>query len=320
MPEPIYVRGALETPSSPAAVWGSGALRIDFIGGPYRITGLDGVQLAHLQRHFGERGVIGAAAQDAPVELTVRRIDADRFKPIHAYGGWEYNGFDFDYAPGRVVTAGLGMLAELRLGPGVRGTLWTPLSDHHWFPGIVFENFFRLVVAYRLLALGGALLHSSGTLDPTGWARLFLGPSGAGKSTLAGLLQSQGHRVLSDDLNAVLPAGDGFRVQCVPFAGTLATFGNPGASHPLAGCYRIIKAQEERVRPAGGAGALALLLSCSPFINRDPLRSDALIANLTRLAAGVAQKELSFSLTGAVAQLLEMETAGAALPAADAAD
>jgi hypothetical protein len=280
---------------------------VDFIGGPYRISGLDEAQRGRLLRHFGERRALGGGVLGTPVELKVRRIDAGHFKPIHAYDGWEYNAFDFAYFPDRVLTAGLSLLAELRLQPSLSATLWTPLSDHDWFPGIVFENFFRLVVAYRLLGLGGALLHSSGTLDANGRARLFLGPSGAGKSTIAGSLQGQGHRVLSDDLNAVLPAGDGFCVQRVPFAGSLAISDAPEGSHPLIGCYRLRKALENRLEPAPSAEALALLLSCGPFVNQDQRRADALVANLRRLVSRVRQSALYFVLDGPVAALLAAE-------------
>ncbi len=105
------------------------------------------------------------------------------------------------------------------------------------------------------------------------------------------------------------PTGTAFASSASPLRARWRRSAPLAPAHPLVGCYRIIKAPQDRVLPAGGAAALVLLLSCSPFVNRDPPRSDALVANLKRLAAAVEQKELSFSLNGAAAGLSEAETA-----------
>jgi hypothetical protein len=74
----------------------------------------------------------------------------------------------------------------------------------------------------RLFLLGsvmGALLYQRGFFPlhgsavETQWgAMIFVGNQGAGKSTLAAQFLKKGYRVLSDDVCAVAPAPDGFRV------------------------------------------------------------------------------------------------------------
>src|SRR5690606_19444533 len=66
----------------------------------------------------------------------------------------------------------------------------------------------------RLLAQLGHLLVHGSALRIDGRGALFIGPSGRGKSTLAGLMQRQGHTVLSDD--CILLVADGERFQALP--------------------------------------------------------------------------------------------------------
>lgn len=62
----------------------------------------------------------------------------------------------------------------------------------------------------RLLAQHGELMAHASALSMSGRHALFTGPSGWGKSTLAGLLQRQGHAVLSDDCVQLLPRSGAF--------------------------------------------------------------------------------------------------------------
>lgn len=66
----------------------------------------------------------------------------------------------------------------------------------------------------RVLAQHGELMVHASALAIGGRNALFTGPSGWGKSTLAGLLQRQGHAMLSDDCVQLVP--DGERFNAVP--------------------------------------------------------------------------------------------------------
>ena len=121
--------------------------------------------------------------------------------------GWEYT-LDQDHAESSVRIAGLRLMARLDWAPELKGALWTPeIAGEEWTS--VLENYLRLLVAYRLLAEGGVLLHSAGVSDGRS-AWLLLGPSGAGKTTASRLCLAAGAEVLSDDLNAArFPDGGG---------------------------------------------------------------------------------------------------------------
>jgi hypothetical protein len=68
------------------------------------------------------------------------------------------------------------------------------------------------VMGFVLRLRGVTALHAS-TVEVGGGAVLLVGPSGAGKSTTAAALASRGVRVLGDDIAALVPGDDGFRVQ-----------------------------------------------------------------------------------------------------------
>ncbi|MCU0788543.1 MAG: hypothetical protein MUC91_10205, partial [Verrucomicrobia bacterium] len=114
---------------------------------------------------------------------------------------------------------------------GINFTAWIPLEaaepaaarlcvvrEEELPQPVVLENFLRILLAHRVLGFGGMLLHSAG-LVVGGRALLFVGRSNAGKTTLSRKADAAGARVLSDDINLVLPAADGYAVHSVPFTG-----------------------------------------------------------------------------------------------------
>jgi hypothetical protein len=243
-----------------------------------------------------------AETETAGIHSRLYRAPASDFRPVDTRG-WEY-AMDFEHEERSVRIIGLYLMARLDWAPALSGALWTS-EEGARFPGI-FENFLRVLVAYRLLELGGAVLHSAGVADGGG-VFLFLGPSGAGKTTLSRMSEERGRAVLSDDLNALLPGLDGGTAQVLklPFTGDLGERRAGAAPSPLRGLLRLEKGADDALRPLSPGETLALLFACSPFVNADPHRQERLLTNLADLAAAAPARVLTFSLGGRFWSILE---------------
>lgn len=274
--------------------WGHDSFAIGCAGGPYALRGLAPDQAAGLRHRFGS-----SAPGPAAVEVRVFRAAAADFRPLDLRG-FE-NHLELDRGPEEIRIAGLELMARLGRGGPLRASLWTSATGGEAFRGVA-ENLLRLVVAYRLLELGGVLLHSA-ALSTAGGAHVFVGASGAGKSTLARLGAAAGLRPLSDDLNAVLPAAGGAVVAPLPFTGDLPP-PPAGPSLPLASLARLEKGDENRRTPLGPAALLAALAACSPYVNGDRERLDDLFGVLARLAGEVPGWVLTFRRDGGFHRLL----------------
>jgi hypothetical protein len=275
------------------------AVTIDFAGGPYRIDGLTSAQAELLRAHFGAL-VVGGEGGGAPaVTAIVEPLARDDHAPADTRG-WEY-ALDFDYRPDRVRFAGWGLVGELD-APVTRGTLATTADASDRFVGVV-ENFFRVVVAYRLVECGGALLHSAGIVDGSG-ARVFFGASGAGKTTLCAHGAATGREVLSDELNALWPTERGVVVEKLPFAGDFGGAAGARAAFPALGLYRIAHAARTRLSPLTPAEALGALVAASPFVNADRHRNARLLRALGELAAAIPVRALGIALHESVWDIL----------------
>jgi len=290
--------------------WGDRELRLDLPGGPYQLLGLSAGQEDGVLATFP--AARAAATGDAPIPIQLLRCTPDEFLPVDVRG-WDY-GLDFDWAPAAVRMAGLGLQGRLDWRPdlaGLAGALWTHEDGGERFPG-VFENFLRVLVAYRLLELGGTVLHSAGVVRD-GAAFLFLGRSGAGKTTAARLSLARGAEVLSDDLNALAIGGawggasGGARsgagvvvVLKLPFTGDLGERRALRPPVPLGGLLRLAQDSADALAPLSRAETLACLLACAPFVNVDPHRRERLEQVLLALAAAAAPRAftLRFSLSG----------------------
>jgi hypothetical protein len=279
--------------------WGSEEVVIDFARGPYRFVGLSVDQVEEVRRRFAglcREPVSGEAA----LQSSLFRASQKQFRSIDL-AGWEST-LDFDYAARAVRFAGLMTMGRLDWCPALRGALWPCDGDDFLGP---FENFFRILVAYRLQEAGGVLLHSAGVVDGQGRATLFLGRSGAGKTTLSRLCTHLGLQILSDDLNALCPGPEGTVVEKMPFAGDFGTTSTPFRAYPLRALCRLEKGTEDRVEEMSAAQSLALLVACSPGVNGDPHRLERLQANLEAALAEAATVSLTFSLAGTFWEALE---------------
>jgi hypothetical protein len=270
--------------------WGDHTVVINFAGGPYAFTQLSAVQAATARDRFGD--LCRWPVEQPAVTARVFRAPAEDFRAITEIP-WEYT-FDMDYAPAWVRLAGLKFMARLDWAPELRVALWTP-EDATLVSHGAFENLFRVVVAYRLLEQGGVLLHSAGVAR-AGEAYLFCGRSGAGKSTLSRLSLAAGHTVLSDDINALCPTDVGVMVEKLPFAGDLGQTAAPNGSYPVRAICRLEKGSEHVLQRLSPAQAVAALLACSPFVNQNPYRRDALLRALTTLLGTIPAYTLKFAL------------------------
>jgi hypothetical protein len=279
--------------------WGDREVILDLPGGPYRFAGLSAEQEVRVLGRFG-----GLRLEAVPVTVIgteLFRASPDDFRTIDVRG-WNYD-LDLDPGPSSLRIAGLDWMGRLDWRPGIAGALWTSEPGGDRFPGI-FENFCRLLVAYRVHEIGGAVIHGAAVVDG-GDALLFAGPSGAGKSTVSRLGLEQGRTVLSDDLNALLPPDKrGVTLAGLPFTGDLKTDGGAGTVLPLRAVFRLEKDTADSLRPLSRAETVACLLACSPFLNADPHRRGAVLSNLLALAENLPSFALRFSLSGRMWSLL----------------
>lgn len=286
--------------------WGEGVLSIDLPGGPYVFTGLAALQIDSIRQVFVERASEGPAVGPAPAVVTrLRRASRPTFLDFERVD-WKIL-IDVDYR-----SDGLRLAAHQWLGridwrhgfdgmAGFAGILWTPLTDGSGFTDL-FENYFRILVAYRLLATGGLLLHSAGVADG-GDGYAFPGASGNGKSTLSKISRREGRLVLSDDGNALGLDHDAAGrprvwIEALPFGGEMRQEPKPRGRFPLRRICALRKGPRARLEPLSRARATGLLLGCSPFVNGDPHRSSRLLETIDSLLAHVPTATLTFSKAG----------------------
>ena len=285
-----FMTGPPSEVESALAPWGGDRVVLELIGGPYAFSGLSPRQSCWIREHF--QAFCNHPAIDATVhETKVCRVSEALFKRIDVRG-WEYT-YERDYQSDRVLLAGLGFFGRISLRPPFCGRLWTSAAAPEDFQG-VFENFLRVLVTYRIAAMGGVLLHSA-AIAKEGRAFVLAGISGAGKSTSSRLALQAGWEVLSDDLNALRPEGADWAVEKVPFAGDLGPTTTAAGSYPLDGVLWLEKADGHGLHETSKAVLLARLLSCAPLLNEDPFRVDQALVTLNTLVLALGRGTLQFA-------------------------
>ena len=188
-------------------------------------------------------------------------------------------------------------MARVDLG---RAGIWTCVEEPVELSGVV-ENVLRPLLAARLLANGGLLVHSAAV---NGY--LFAGRSGAGKSTISRLGLEAGLPVLSDDLNALVPDGNRFAIAPLPFTGDLEEHEVSNEQAPLRAVMGLEKSDREDLHPMTLAATVALLVRCAPYVNQDPMRMPLLLDRATEIASSTARGLVKFRRDGHVWPILDV--------------
>ena len=271
--------------------WGDERVIIRFAGNVYAWVGLSATQVTAARQRFGELCLPPDEEPPAAVEIQVFRATDDDFFDNGRVWSFE---LDLGYAPDAVNIAGFHFMGRLDWTPGLRAALWTS-EDERLVSHSIFENFFRAVVAYHLFERGGVLLHSAAVVNDND-AYVFFGPSGAGKSTISHLSSAAGYVVLSDDMNALRITPGSVVIEKLPFAGDFGqTVGGADGSYPVRALCRLEKGPDPTLQILRPAAALAALLGCAPFINRNPYRRDQLFDQLQVLNARLPVRMLTFA-------------------------
>lgn len=293
------------------APWGDLAIDIDLPGGPYTFHGLEATQAALIRQVFADRAsaASGLGPEDGAVVTRVRRAARADFLDFERVD-WKIL-IDVDYRPQGLRLAAHQWLGRLSWNGDFSGLLWTPVTEGSAFTDL-FENYFRILVAYRLLASGGLLVHSAGVADD-GAGFVFPGASGNGKSTLSKISRREGRLVLSDDGNALGLEEDAdgrsrVWIEALPFGGEMRQQPKPRGRFPLRLIAALRKGPDNRLEPMSRAAATGLLLGCSPFVNGDPHRTSTLLETIDTLLAHVPASTLTFTKAGGFWDLLRHAT------------
>lgn len=275
--------------------WGTASVTISLAGELYRVEGLSETQAGSLATRYGSRLTSDTASPPAST-FHVFRAPLSDFRTIDTRG-WEYS-LDLDWSEDAVSMAGMRLMARADLALS-RAGLWTSVENADEFWGVL-ENVLRPVLAARLLARGGLLIHSAAV---SGW--VFPSPSGGGKSTIARMALDAGLPVLSDDLNAVVSTDDGFMIIPLPFTGDLDEEQLSTTPQRLTAVVALEKGPREGTRNMTQADAVSLVMRCSPYVNQDPHRTAMLFDRAAEISSAAVRAVLTFRAGGDVWPILK---------------
>jgi hypothetical protein len=264
------------------------ALTIEFAGSRYRFGGLNPEQAELVRSRFEALLCREETRPDVDVDVHYEpNPGAFMRRPP---GPVEYR-IGVVYREAAIAVAGIGFTANIDRTP-FRAQMQTCLMDEWFLDG--FENLFRVIACYRLFQ-GGALVMHSGAFTDRGRGFLFCGRSGAGKTTLCGLAAELDLPILSDELNAVIPAGNTFELAAMPFAGDFGGVPKRHPPYPLTGLLGLAHGANPSVDGCSKAEAVSRIVASCPYINADPTLVDTLTSRATTLIGRVPLKILSFA-------------------------
>lgn len=277
--------------------WGSLRCDIELAGETFRIEGLSELQFRSLVERYGPRLHEPSEHTEVAAVLQMFRAPASDFLAIDTRG-WEY-WVDLRWSATGFALSGMRVMARVDVGHARgRAGIWTCVEDPAELSGVV-ENVLRPLLAARLLATGGLLVHSA-AVD----GYLFAGRSGAGKSTIARLGLEAGLPVLSDDLNALVRDEQGFAIAPLPFTGDLEEHEVSKEQTLLRAVFGLEKGDREEVQPMTLAATVSLLVRCAPYVNQDPLRMPLLLDRASEIAGSAPRRLLTFRRDGHVWPIL----------------
>jgi hypothetical protein len=169
------------------------------------------------------------------------------------------------------------------------------------------DSVLRVVYSVLLTRRGGILLHSA-AIHRQDRAMLFAGKSESGKTTLC----AQGFEsILSDELVALSPDGDGWVAHGTPFWGEARPGDNP-ASARVGGLYLLRKGAQHEVRPADRSAALLEVLGCCFFLGPREMTGSVFDA-CARLVDETLVGEFAFHPDPSVVSYLDREAMSCAV-------
>ena len=289
-PKPDFASSFVVEPTVSAEhrPWGQWDVGVGLASHRFRFFGLSQTQRDVVHSLYSSYVMRRASTDEHRVNLFATSSDLFR---LFDRRGWTYD-MEFEYGPETVWVAGWGFLGLVHLSPAINACLWTCLQHSDDFHS-VFENFFRVILAYTLNRDNGILLHCSGAIFDNR-ACLFIGQSGAGKSTVCGISRDAGLEVLSDDLNAVVLRRSVPEVEKLPFAGEPRFRSDNSRRYPVDGLYKLHKDEKVGLNTLSPASSIATVCGNAPFVNRNPHVFHGLIRTATALVKVRPVRELSF--------------------------
>jgi hypothetical protein len=265
-------------------------LSLNLGGWIYRFRGMDEILRRELETRYA-----AFLAPDAPGAFEVGVLDgkADQFIPVPESAAQTSHPLSLIWEGPALLLRSYGFTGWIspREARGQIALARGGFEKQTW----CVENFLRAGLAWRALEEGGMLLHAASVIRRDG-AFLFLGASGSGKSTLASI--SKEGRVVSDDLTLVRKLPEGYRVAGTPFRGTYAGGLPVRGLFPIAGVYRILKAERDRLQECPSREALAILLANCPFVVDQLAQRPEILDRLGSFQAAHPLTYLHFSLQG----------------------
>lgn len=269
-----------------AQSWGQDTFELSLPLGNIQFTGLSTLQLGILEADYAAFSALSGANPAGNIKCRAYKLSQPLCVTPEALTR------DGLYTPRAIRTqdgagvqlTGINFSAQIVGDGSSASSLGVALEEELPKP-IVCENFLRVWMAHAALQQRGAILHSAGLVFD-GKAYIFQGYSNAGKTTLTRKAYAGGARVLSDDINLLLPSDNGFRAHGVPFTGEFGrTLEHPGGreSFPVAGIILIEQGDELKTEQLTAPAAVARLLTGCPFVNTDEQASELLFDAVTAM-------------------------------------